>query len=125
MDAGTADIFDLGLGADEIIVDTAGTLRARLVADWTPTGTTTNRGRVFPATDGHNIDLSHVSDAIASPQGFSVSNQGHASAVTLVGSLRNDTITGGLGDDLLSASAAPIPSISVAAATRCATRWPT
>jgi Ca2+-binding RTX toxin-like protein len=102
VDAGAVDIFDLGLGADEIIVDTAGTLRARLVADWTPTGATTNRGRVVLVADGHNIDLSHVSDAIPSPQGFTVSNQGHATAVTLVGSLRNDTITGGLGDDLLS-----------------------
>ena len=102
VDAGEADVFDLGLGADEINVDTAGLLRARLVADWTPTGATTNRGRVILVADGHHIDLSHVSDSIALPQGFTVSNQGHATAVTLIGSLRNDMIAGGLGDDLLS-----------------------
>ncbi|MDB5490005.1 MAG: repeat protein, partial [Reyranella sp.] len=101
VDAGTAFVFDLGIGADEIIIDTAGTLRAKLAADWTPTGATTNRGRVILVADGHSIDLSHVSDAIPSPQGFSVSNEGNTTAVTLIGSLRNDTITGGLGDDLL------------------------
>jgi Ca2+-binding RTX toxin-like protein len=102
VDAGIAFIFDLGIGADEISVDTAGEVQATLAADWTPTGATTNRGRVLLTADGHNIDLSHVSDAIASPLGFTIGNQGNAGAVTLIGSLRDDIIRGGLGDDFLS-----------------------
>lgn len=102
VDAGGAFVFDLGLGADEIAVGTAGTLRAKLVADWAPTVATTNRGRVILVADGHDIDLSQVSNAGPSPQGFSLSNEGNATAVTLIGSLRSDTIAGGSGDDLLS-----------------------
>jgi Ca2+-binding RTX toxin-like protein len=102
VDAGSGFIFDLGIGADEIIVDTAGTVQATLAATWTPTGATTNRGRVLLSAAGYNVDLSHVSDAIPSPLGFTISNHGNASAVTLIGSLRDDIITGGLGDDFLS-----------------------
>jgi Ca2+-binding RTX toxin-like protein len=102
IDAGSAFIFDLGIGADELNVDTAGTVEATLAANWTPTSATTNRGRVLLSAAGHNLDLSHVSDVVPSPLGFTISNHGNASAVTLIGSLRDDIITGGLGDDFLS-----------------------
>ncbi|CAN5899210.1 hypothetical protein BH11PSE3_BH11PSE3_01010 [soil metagenome] len=97
--SGGAFIWDLG-GTDEIVVGEAATVSGRVVADWKATGVTTNSGIVSLLVDGHSVDVS-LSGSGPAAKGFTLSNNGNTAAVSLIGSLRDDVITGGSASDVI------------------------
>jgi Ca2+-binding RTX toxin-like protein len=106
VDAGTDTITDLGFGgADVLIVAAGATANAMLAANWTATSATSNLGTANLTASGHSVNLSAVNVSAAGSHGFTVSNAGNATAVTLVGSGLADTLIGGSGNDTLTGGA--------------------
>ena len=103
--AGNDTITDLGAGgADILVVEPKGSVVATLADNWTATGDTVNFSEAKSATilaKGHNADLSRASVIKGAP-GYTISNDGNATPVTLIGSRNQDVIIGGSGDDVLS-----------------------
>ncbi len=103
--AGNDTITDLGAGgADILVVEPKGAVVATLADNWTATGNTVNFSEAKSATilaKGHNADLSRASVIKGAP-GYTISNDGNATPVTLTGSRNVDVVIGGSGDDILS-----------------------
>jgi hypothetical protein len=99
---GTDTITDLGFGGADILVVAAGaTANATLAANWTATSATSNLGTANLTASDHSVDLSTASISAVGSHGFTVSNAGSATAVSLVGSGLSDTLFGGTGNDTL------------------------
>ena len=98
VDAGSDTVRDLGFGGTDVLTIAAGaTANATLGAAWAATSATSNAGTANLLAAGYNVD---VSGAI-STNGWSISNTGNATGVTLIGSARADALTGGAGADSL------------------------
>jgi T1SS-143 domain-containing protein len=69
--------------------------------NWTAMGDNANDGTATIHASGHSIDLSATTGA----QGWTLTNAGNATGVTLIGSANADAITGGDGNDTLTGGA--------------------
>ncbi len=100
--AGTDAVTDLGSGgADALQVSAGATTNTTLGAAWTATAATSNAGTANITAAGFNANLA----AATGTNGWNVSNAGNATAITLVGSSKDDTLTGGTGNDTLTGGA--------------------
>ncbi len=98
VDAGTDEVTDLGAGGvDDLIVSAGATVNATAAADWTASVATNNDGTAAITADGHDLDVSAAGGA----NGWTLTNAGNATGVSLTGSANADTITGGDGDDTI------------------------
>ncbi|MBX9750203.1 MAG: hypothetical protein K5Q68_11400 [Roseococcus sp.] len=98
VDAGTDVVTDLGAGAADILIVSAGaTAQAMLVADWAASSASSNVGVANLMAGGFDVNLS----AVLGTAGWNVSNAGGADAVVFTGSGRADVLTGGAGADTL------------------------
>jgi Ca2+-binding RTX toxin-like protein len=96
VDSGTDTITDLG-GNDIVTVSSGATANATLAAAWTATAASSNAGTATITVGGFGANLS----AAAGANGWTLTNATNATAVTLTGSIRNDTLIGGMGNDTL------------------------
>ncbi len=100
VEAGTDTILDLGLGGNDVLVVSAGaTANASLAGAWTASGNASNAGVVNITAGGFGVNLAAA--AGLAPGLWTVTNAGHATAVSFTGSLLRDRLTGGLGADSL------------------------
>jgi Ca2+-binding RTX toxin-like protein len=97
IDAGRDTVTDLGRDLYDMVTISAGaTMRATLAGNWNAFDSR-NDGSAIITANGFGFD----GIATTGSKGWSVSNAGHASAVSLRGSVNADTLTGGLGADSL------------------------
>ncbi|WP_338699118.1 VCBS domain-containing protein [Bradyrhizobium sp. 26S5] len=102
VDAGTDTITDLGAGGTDILVVSSGaTANATAAAAWTASAATSNAGTASITASGFNINVSAATGA----NGWTLTNAGNATGVTLIGSGQADTIIGGSGADTLTGGA--------------------
>ncbi|MFN6162949.1 MAG: beta strand repeat-containing protein, partial [Planctomycetota bacterium] len=99
--AGTDSITDLGNGTDILTVSAGATANATAVAAWTATASTSNAGTATITAAGNSINVSSATGA----SGWTITNSGNATAVTLTGSANNDNLTGGNNNDVLTGGA--------------------
>ncbi|MFO0455309.1 MAG: Ig-like domain-containing protein, partial [Planctomycetota bacterium] len=97
VDAGTDSITDLGNGSDILTVSSGATANATVAGAWTATASSSNSGTAVLTASGFNINVSATSGS----SGWTLTNSGNTTAVTLTGSLRPDTLVGGTGADTL------------------------
>jgi len=91
-------ITDLGRGGrDNVRVSEGAIVDAELYADWIAQRWTSNDGEANIRANGHSANLTW---AVGS-KGWEISNAGNATAVNLIGSRFDDTLTGGNGNDTL------------------------
>ena len=95
--AGTDTISDLGNGVDILLVAAGATANATAVAAWTATASTSNSGTASVTASGFNINVASATGT----SGWTLTNSGNATAVTLTGSANADTLIGGTGADTL------------------------
>jgi len=95
--AGTDAITDLGNGADILVVSSAATVNATATSAWTATASTSNAGTASITASGFNINVGSATGS----SGWTITNNGNSTAVTLTGSANADTLTGGSGHDTL------------------------
>ncbi|MEI6028621.1 MAG: Ig-like domain-containing protein, partial [Betaproteobacteria bacterium] len=96
--AGTDVLTDLGRGGVDVLVVSAGaTAQASLQDHWIATSASSNAGIADIAVNGFSADLSQV----LGTAGWTLSNAGSATGVSLIGSSRADTLRGGTADDVL------------------------
>jgi Ca2+-binding RTX toxin-like protein len=95
--AGTDTISDLGNGVDILLVAAGATANATAVAAWTATASTSNSGTASVTASGFNINVASATGT----SGWTLTNSGNATAVTLTGSANADTLIGGTGADIL------------------------
>jgi Ca2+-binding RTX toxin-like protein len=91
-------VADLGEGRDALQIRAGVSYRRTLDRPWTSGEGGRNDGQVIILAEGHDVDLSAVTDGL----GWTLSNTGEAAR--LVGSQLHDTITGGADADTLSGS---------------------
>jgi VCBS repeat-containing protein/probable HAF family extracellular repeat protein len=91
---GAATITDLGAGntGSTLIVSAGSTVNATATGNFTAVAGT-NQGTVAITAGGHNIDMS----AAGGTTGYTISNAGNGTGVTLTGSTFADVITAGSG----------------------------
>jgi len=99
---GTAAIKDLGFGgADSVEIDAGSTVTATMGASWVATYSTynnaTNNQKGTILANNFNVDLSNAQGS----SGWTVTNLGNATGVTLIGSYNGDVLKGGSGGDIL------------------------
>jgi len=99
--SGTDTITDLGNGIDIVNISAGATANATAAAAWTATAATSNAGTATITASGFNINVSLATGA----SGWTITNSGNATAVTLVGSANADTLTGGNSNDTLAGGA--------------------
>jgi Ca2+-binding RTX toxin-like protein len=100
VDAGTDTLLDLGFGGNDVLIVSAGaTAHATLAGAWTASGNASNAGVVNITAGGFGVNLAAA--AGLAPGLWTVTNAGHATAVSFTGSLLRDRLTGGLGADSL------------------------
>jgi Ca2+-binding RTX toxin-like protein len=92
---------DPGTSFGQYTIGAGGTLTATLYEDWTATAATSNNGTTKLVANGHTVDLTLAQGS----HGWTVSNQGNRSDVTITGSAQNDTLIGGAGRDSLNGGA--------------------
>ncbi|MBU6238534.1 MAG: cadherin domain-containing protein [Planctomycetes bacterium] len=112
VNAGTDTIADLGNELDVLVISASASANATAAGAWTATGSTNNSGTATIAANGFNI---HVGAATGT-SGWTLTNSGNATAVTLTGSSNADHITGGAGNDTLTGGAG-VDTFHVAAGT--------
>ena len=95
--AGTDTISDLGNGTDILLVAAGATANATAAAAWTATGSTSNAGTASVTASGFNINVASATGT----SGWTLTNSGNATAVTLTGGANADTLIGGTGNDTL------------------------
>jgi len=95
--AGTDTISDLGNGVDILLVAAGATANATAVAAWTATASTSNSGTASVTASGFNINVNLATVT----SGWTLTNSGNATAVTLTGGGQADTLIGGTGADTL------------------------
>ncbi|MFN6130211.1 MAG: DUF4347 domain-containing protein, partial [Planctomycetota bacterium] len=101
IDAGADTITDLGNGSDILTVSAGATANATAAAAWIATASTSNAGTASITSSGYSIDVSAATGSL----GWTITNSGNATAVTLVGSVNNDDLRGGNGNDTLTGGA--------------------
>ena len=99
--AGTDTISDLGNGVDILLVAAGATANATAVAAWTATASTSNSGTASVTASGFNINVASATGT----SGWTLTNSGNATAVTLTGGGQADTLIGGTGNDTLNGNA--------------------
>ncbi|MFO0013051.1 MAG: DUF4347 domain-containing protein, partial [Planctomycetota bacterium] len=95
--SGTDTITDLGNGVDILTVSAGATANATAVGAWTATASTSHAGTATVTSSGFSINVNAATGAA----GWTLTNSGNATAVTLTGSANNDVLTGGTNDDTL------------------------
>jgi len=95
--AGTDTISDLGNGVDILIVAAGATANATAAAAWTATASTSKSGTASVTASGFNINVNLATVT----SGWTLTNSGNATAVTLTGGGQADTLIGGTGADTL------------------------
>ncbi|MFN9913561.1 MAG: beta strand repeat-containing protein, partial [Pirellulaceae bacterium] len=90
-------ITDLGIGTDILTVSAGATANATAAGAWTATASTSNAGTATVTASGFSINVASATGA----SGWTLTNSGNATAVTLTGSANVDVITGGTGNDTL------------------------
>ncbi len=95
--AGTDTISDLGNGVDILLVAAGATANATAAAAWSATASTSNSGTASVTASGFNINVASATGT----SGWTLTNSGNATAVTLTGSANADTLIGGTGADTL------------------------
>ena len=105
---GSDTISDLGNGSSSEIVTVASgaTLTATATAAWTATAATSNSGTASVAGSGVNLNVRNATGT----SGWSLTNTG--SGASLEGSARADILTGGTGNDTLTANGAGIDTFT-------------
>jgi len=105
---GSDTISDLGNGSSSEIVTVASgaTLTATVTAAWTATTATSNSGTASVAGSGVNLNVRNATGT----SGWSLTNTG--SGASLEGSARADILTGGTGNDTLTANGAGIDTFT-------------
>ena len=102
VDAGSDTITDLGNGGADIVQVYAGaTVNTVAYSDWQTTAATYNNGSATIYSNGHSINLS----AATGSNGWTVTNDGNSTGVSLTGSAGANVLTGGSGNDLLNGGA--------------------
>jgi VCBS repeat-containing protein len=95
--AGTDSITDLGNGTDILVISAGATANATAAGAWTATASTSNAGTATITASGFSINVGSATGA----SGWTLTNSGNATAVTLTGSANADVLTGGTGNDTL------------------------
>ncbi|MFO0180876.1 MAG: cadherin domain-containing protein, partial [bacterium] len=88
--SGTDTITDLGNGVDIINISAGATANATAVDAWTATASTSNAGTASITAAGFSINISSATGA----SGWTITNSGKATAVTLYTSAIPDVLTG-------------------------------
>jgi Ca2+-binding RTX toxin-like protein len=97
IDASSHTITDLGFGGADVFQVYALSANATAAADWTASALTLNNSFASITANGHNIDVS----AAIGNNGWTITNEGNATGVTIGGSAQNDFLEGGDAIDLL------------------------
>ena len=102
IDAGSDRITDLGNGgADVIVVSSGAVVSASVSAGWTATAATSNAGSASIIANGKTVNLASA----MGPNGWTVTNAGNTTGLSITGSGSADSLTGGSGNDSISGGA--------------------
>jgi Ca2+-binding RTX toxin-like protein len=97
---GLDHVYDLGNGTDVLNVNCWGSVVAELFGDWFSDIWSNNDGKATLIANNYNVDVSLAEGT----QGWTITNADNEHDVVFVGSILNDTLVGGYGDDILTGS---------------------